>query len=107
MHRSSSPYDALRQEIGRSVLDCLAAALAELNCTDTSAASAADVTAAVVTTTELHLLLFLRCDILAAGVVGGLLHGHGVGVPCGLLGARFLLLGSLEETEEAVLEHFG
>lgn len=40
------------------------------------------------------------------GIAGGLLHGHGVRVPGGLLGARFLLLlRGLEETEEAVLEH--
>lgn len=46
------------------------------------------------------------CGLLAASVVGGLLHGHGGCVPGGLLGARFfLLLGGLEETEETVLEH--
>ena len=43
---------------------------------------------------------------LLTGIAGGLLHGHGVRVPGGLLGARFLLLlRGLEETEEAVLEH--
>jgi hypothetical protein len=46
------------------------------------------------------------CGLLAAGIVGGLLHGHRGSVPGWLLGARFfLLLGRLEETEETVLEH--
>jgi hypothetical protein len=46
------------------------------------------------------------CGLLAAGIVGGLLHGHGGSVPGWLLGARlFLLLGGLEEAEETVLEH--
>lgn len=47
------------------------------------------------------------CGLLAAGIVGGLLHGHRGSVPGRLLGARFsILLGGSEETEETVFKHF-
>jgi hypothetical protein len=44
--------------------------------------------------------------VLLAGVAGGLLHGHGGGIPGRLLGLLVLGLGGLEEAEETVFEHF-
>jgi len=38
------------------------------------------------------------------GRAGGLLHGHGLGIPLALGGS--LLLGGLEPAEDAVVEHF-